>query len=102
MSNNKNLISLIYTDFREEIFNEIVEKNNYSQNNIFINDLLRLENKLVLNYDWKNIIQSIDEKSSIKKEYYQITMTKDTDMTFFDKFKIPSENIKFIQGVLKL
>ena len=51
MSNNKNIISLIYSDFQEEIFNEIVEKNNYSQNNIFINDLLSLENKLVLNYD---------------------------------------------------
>lgn len=46
--------------------------------------------------------QPIDDKNSIKKEYYQITMTKDTDMTFFAKFKIPSENVELIQGLLKL
>lgn len=96
MSNNKNIVSLIYSDFREEIFNEIIEKNNYSQNNIFIKDLLSLENKLVLNYDWKNIIANNLDSFDLETISLIIKKVNDVEIFYYYSYKLNLENKKII------
>lgn len=96
MSNNKNIISLIYSDFQEEIFNEIVEKNNYSQNNIFINDLLSLENKLVLNYDWKNIISNNLDSFDLETISLILKKVNDVEIFYYYYYKLNLENKKIM------
>lgn len=96
LSNNKNIVSLIYSDFREEIFNEIIEKNNYSQNNIFIKDLLSLENKLVLNYDWKNIIANNLDSFDLETISLIIKKVNDVEIFYYYSYKLNLENKKII------